>query len=245
MKILLLDIETAPNVAHVWGLFQQNVGLPQIIASGYTLCWAAKWYDKPGIMFDSLYKTKKRKMLKGIHSLLDEAEAVVHYNGTRFDVPTLNKEFIIEGMKPPSPSRPIDLLQTARRKFRFTSNKLDYVAQVLGEGHKVRHKGHELWIDCMADKPEAWATMERYNKHDVALLERVYKKMLPWIINHPNHGAYDETLVCTNCGGDKYQARGYRVTRTLRYRQFQCQDCGAWFRENKTISERGINKFVA
>ena len=29
-KILIVDIETAPIVAQVWGLFDQNVGLNQI-----------------------------------------------------------------------------------------------------------------------------------------------------------------------------------------------------------------------
>ena len=46
MKILLLDIETAPNIVHSWGLWQQNIGLPQIVKSGYTICWSAKWYKE-------------------------------------------------------------------------------------------------------------------------------------------------------------------------------------------------------
>ena len=46
MKTLTLDIETAPQVAHVWGLWQQNVGLPQLLESGYVMCFAAKWEDR-------------------------------------------------------------------------------------------------------------------------------------------------------------------------------------------------------
>ena len=52
MKILLLDIESSPNTAHVWGLWQQNVGIKQIMESSYVLCWAAKWLDDKEIMFD-------------------------------------------------------------------------------------------------------------------------------------------------------------------------------------------------
>jgi len=33
MQILLLDIETAPNTAHVWGLWNQNVSLNQLMES--------------------------------------------------------------------------------------------------------------------------------------------------------------------------------------------------------------------
>jgi chromosome partitioning protein len=31
LKVLLLDIETSPNLAHVWGIWQQNVGLSQLL----------------------------------------------------------------------------------------------------------------------------------------------------------------------------------------------------------------------
>ena len=107
MKILLLDIETAPNTAHVWGLWQQNVSLNQLMESGYVLCWSAKWLGKDWIYFDSIQNKSTKSMLKGIYKLLDEADAVVHYNGKKFDIPTLNGEFLKCGFKPPSPYKQI------------------------------------------------------------------------------------------------------------------------------------------
>ena len=41
-KILLLDIEMAPNVAHVWGIWDQNIGINQLQESSYVMCYAAK-----------------------------------------------------------------------------------------------------------------------------------------------------------------------------------------------------------
>jgi len=93
MKILLLDIETAPNTVHVWGLWQQNVGINQILDSGYVMCWAAKWLGSEEIMFNSVKQSGIKRMLSQIHKLLSEADAVIHYNGDKFDIPTLNKEF--------------------------------------------------------------------------------------------------------------------------------------------------------
>ena len=201
MKTLLLDIETAPNQAHVWGLFQQNVSLNQLLESSYVMCWAAKWLDEKGVMFDSVFQSTSKKMLKGIHALLDEADTVIHYNGTKFDIPTLNKEFILHGMVQPAPYKQMDLLRVARGQFKFASNRLDYVAQALGVGKKTLHEGHELWIKCMNRDPTAWKRMERYNKNDVVIMERVYKKMLPWMKNHTNQGPYTGTSGCPNCGG--------------------------------------------
>jgi len=230
MKLLLIDLETAPNVAHVWGMFNQNIGVRQIQATGYTLCWAAKWYKKRGVMFDSVFASGEKAMIQGAWNLLNEADAVIHYNGARFDVPTLNKEFLKAGLLPPQPYKQIDLLQTVRRKFRFHSNKLDEVLRQLGMQSKVQHKGHELWTECMAHDPVAWKHMERYNRRDVTIMEGLYTKLLPWISNHPNHSLYsdDPRPVCVNCGGTKLTAQGYRRTQTMKYQRYQCQDCGGW-----------------
>lgn len=239
MKILLLDIETSPNTAHVWGLWQQNVSLNQLMESSYVMCWAAKWLGKKEVMFDSVYESKPKVMIKRIHELLDEADTVIHYNGSKFDIPTLNKEFLLHGMTPPSPVKEIDLLRTARQRFKFPSNKLDYVAQALGVGEKVKHIGHELWVRCMNNDPEAWAMMKKYNKHDVVILEHVYNKMLGWIKNHANHNAFTDRTVCPNCGSSKLHSKGYAVTLTRRYKRFQCQDCGSY---SKTVQSEKSHK---
>jgi DNA polymerase elongation subunit (family B) len=230
VKILLLDIETSPNTAHVWGLWNVNVSINQILDSGRTLCWAAKWLGDKKIMFDSVHQSSSLEMVTRIHQLLDEADAVVHYNGQKFDIPSLQKEFLLHGLPPASPFKQIDLLRTARRQFRFPSNKLDYIAQTLGLGSKVRHKGHDLWIACMNGEPKSWKVMERYNKQDVILLEKVYHKLLPWIPNHPNVSLYNEaeTPCCTNCGSSNLQRRGLSHTKVSTYQRFQCSDCGGW-----------------
>jgi len=239
MKILLLDIETAPHKVYTWGLYNQNVAINQIEEPGYTLCWAAKWADDREMKYRSIHKDGKKKMLEGIHALINEADAVVHYNGTRFDMPTLNQEFLSLDMSPPSSVIQIDLLLTARKRFRLPSNKLSFVAEYLGLGEKVAHKGMKLWRDCMAGDASAWRLMERYNKQDVRLLASVYRKLLPWIANHPNHALFNGSsdMVCPNCGSKHVHKRGFFYTKTLAYQRFQCQGCGAWSRARLTTLE--------
>lgn len=241
MKLLLIDIETAPNTAYVWGLFKENIPLVRLIDSGHVLCWAAKWVGEDEIFFDSLHKSGKKKMLKNIHSKLEEADAVIHYYGSRFDIPTLNKEFILNGMAPPAPYKQIDLLTTARRRFKFASNKLDYVAKALGVGEKVKHAGFEMWIKCMNNDPAAWKDMETYNVQDVVVLEKVYEKLLPWIQNHPNVGLHNgDADVCPNCGGVHLERRGFSFTAAGKYQRYQCKDCGTWSRGKTTLAIKGI-----
>lgn len=241
MKLLLLDIETAPNVVHVWGLWQQNVGINQILDSGYVMCWAAKWLGQDEIMFDSVHRSGAKKMLTGIHALIDESDAVIHYNGSKFDIPTLNKEFLTHKMLPPAPPKQIDLLKVARAQFRFPSNKLDYVAKALGVGEKVKHAGHELWIRCLAGEAKAWEEMEDYNINDVRILEGVYYKLLPWIRNHPNIGLHNDVgHVCPNCGSIHLERRGFSFTSAGKYQRYQCKGCGTWSRGKKNEAAKNV-----
>ncbi len=235
MKRLILDIETAPNTVYSWGLFNQNIAINQIKEPGYILCFGAKWYGDEEYYFSSLNEASQEDMLVGIYGLLEEADVLIHYNGMRFDIPTLNREFLAMGWPMPAPSQNIDLLTTVRRQFRFVSNKLAYVGHALGVGEKPASFNMDMWRACMAGDPDAWAKMEEYNLNDVDLTERVYDALLPWIKNHPNYGLYHGTadMVCPHCGSEHLQRRGEIRTKVLVYQRWQCQDCGAWSQARK------------
>lgn len=230
-RVLLLDIETAPNTAFVWSLATDYISADQLIASSRVLCVSAKWLGEKDVHFYSEFKHGKAAMLKAVHKLMDEADVVVHYNGTKFDIPNLNREFLTEGMTPPSPVKQVDLLRVVRKQFKFSSNKLDYVCQQLGLGSKVHHKGMVLWTKCMAGDKPSWAVMEKYNKQDVVLLERLYNRLLAWVPTHPNVSLLNKKPhTCPRCGSSKFQSRGVAHTATLAYKRYQCTGCGGWFK---------------
>jgi DNA polymerase III epsilon subunit-like protein len=176
-------------------------------------------------------------MVNRIWQLLDEADVVLHYNGARFDIPHLNREFVQVGLLPPSPYKQIDLLTTAKKEFRFPSNKLAYVSEALGLEGKVRHEGFNLWIKCMAGDEEAWENMREYNIRDVVLLEQLYEKLRPWIRSHPNSAVILGEEVCPACAGSNLQARGFTVLQTGRYQRYQCNDCGKWSRSTQQVDK--------
>ena len=241
LKILAADIETAPHTAHVWGLFKQTVSLSQLQETGRVLCFAWRWLGEKGQVEFISERDGRKKMIDKAHKLLSEADVVVTYNGKRFDIPTLNKEFLEAGLPPPAPYKQVDLYVTAKRQFRFASNKMDHLARQLGIRSKVRHSGHELWVRCMAGDKAAWEKMERYNKRDVLILDKLYHKLLPWIVSHPNVALYkDETKhpVCPNCGSTRLHSRGLAVLKTFTYRRYSCQQCGTWSR-NRLSETKG------
>jgi len=240
MKVLTLDLETTPNLAHVWQLWgQQNIGLNQLIESSELLCAAAKWHGGDEIMFvkgPSYDLTGVDKL----HAWVSEADAIVTWNGDKFDIPHLNREFIEHGFAVPPPVASIDLLKTARKVFRFPSNKLDYVAGRLLGVNKHKHTGHQLWVDCMANDASAWDLMETYNKTDVRITEQLYDKLLPWITTHPNVRLYNGMTGCPRCGSERLHKRGYKTRGLSIYQQYQCQACGGWFRDTKRIDGSSI-----
>lgn len=228
-KILLLDIETAPMIALLWQMWQQNVNWKNggLAEDGYTMCWAAKWLGQKKTTFRSVHHHGVEKMLQDMWDLLDEADIVIHYNGTKFDIPVLNKEFVQAGMMPPSNFVEIDLIKTVRKRFRFHSNSLDFVCQRIGLGQKHSHKGMMLWRECMAGNAKSWKTMKKYNIVDVEILEALYMHIRPWIDNHPNMGLFatDDRPHCPNCGGTHIRKKGTEMTKTGTYQRYRCMEC--------------------
>lgn len=244
IKILALDIETAPSVAFVWGLFKETIPISRVISPGYTLCFASSWeHEQDNVVFRSLFEHDMRDMLQTLWDQLNEADVVIHYNGKKFDIPTINREFVKYGFVPPSNYRQIDLYHVVRSNFRFQSNKLDFVAQELGLGNKVQHKGMELWKDCIegvelpwgAKIPEhvaeSWAVMKEYNEEDTNLLWRLYTKLQPWIKAHPNRALWLADTgkpVCPTCGSESLQKKGKEYPANVNaYQRYKCTNCGA------------------
>lgn len=241
-RILVLDIETSPNLAYVWGLFKQDVSLSQIHSTGQVISFAARWHGSKQIEFWSDHHNGHAEMLGRAWKLLDEADIVVHWNGTSFDIPHLNREFALAGMAPPSPFKQVDLCLIVRKQFRFVSNKLDHIAHQLGVGGKLGHAGFGLWLACLAGDDKAWSTMRRYNRRDVEITDKVYEQLKPWIPSHPHVGLYEldpETNRCGRCGSEDLGWRGFAVTSLSKFRRYQCKGCGGWGRAK--IKETGVD----
>jgi hypothetical protein len=262
MKILALDIETSPNLVYTWGLFDQNVGLNQVVDTTRILCFAAQWIGddtggypfgqkpKKGVVFYSegthhqtsavpAGKAPRRRMLEAAHQMIDEADVVLHYNGTTFDMPHLSREFLEAGMAPPSPYAQIDLYRVVKGQFKFQSKRLEHVSRQLGLAGKVDNGGFDLWTRVMAGEWSAWKEMEKYNRQDVTLLDELYEILLPWIPNHPSvplHADHAAGLACPRCGSTDLERRGYAYTRVSVFQQYQCRACRGWFRGAQKVN---------
>lgn len=241
-RALVIDIETRPNHGWFYRLYDERIGINQIEEPHSMMCFAAKWLGDPDdkIIFRSeLGRGGREAMVKTAWKLVDEADAIIHYNGVNFDMKHLRTEFILQGLTKPSPHKDIDLLKVVRKNFKFPSNALKYVAPALGVGTKVETGGFELWRSCLegslSSRKKAMNQMKEYNIGDIAVTESVYYKVLSYIDNHPNVGLYTgEHDCCDKCGSTSYQRRGFVRTNANVFQRFCCKDCGSWFRRARS-----------
>lgn len=232
LRVLSLDIETAPALVYTWGLWDQNIGLNQIVEHVRVLCVAAKFLDEKKMHFYSEWGDGHEGMLQKIHALMSEADVIMTWNGDRFDVPHLHREFIEAGMEPPAPSKSIDLMKIVKREFKFMSNKLDNVTRRLDFEGKVKNSGFDLWIGVMKGDPKAQKEMEQYNKGDVTCLEDVHDIVHPWVRLYPAVTLYEngDENACPKCGSSDGTRRGFYYTQVSRFVRFQCRDCKSYYR---------------
>lgn len=212
-RILIYDIETAPILAHVWKLWDNNVGLNQIDSDWYIMSVAAKWLGEDEVFYwdqqDVVPMEDDSYLLSNLWYLLNEADFVIGQNIQRFDTKKVNARFVLNGFPKPSTYRQIDTMVQAKQQFGFTSNKLEYMTDRLCPEHKKsKHKefpGHELWAECLKGNPAAWAEMKSYNIDDIHATEALYNVLSSWDNKLPNFDIYvDELLDMSDWEHDGY-----------------------------------------
>jgi DNA polymerase elongation subunit (family B) len=178
-KVLILDIETKPMTAKVWGLFDQNISLNQIVDEGGIFSWSAKWIDSNEVLYKDVKgnKSKEKELLKPIWKLMDEADIIIGQNSDSFDIKKLNAKFLEYKLGSPSDYKKIDTLKLAKKHFKFVSNKLEWMSKKFCKLKKLAHSkfpGFMLWDECGKGNVAAWKEMELYNKMDVLATEELF-----------------------------------------------------------------------
>jgi DNA polymerase III epsilon subunit-like protein len=238
-RIIAYDIETAHNIVASFSLWNKYGPIPfeNIIQEGYIICASWMVLGEGGIQSVSVLDNLERpitddyEVVAKLHEVLSNADAIVAHYGDEFDIKKINARLIYHGFTPLPSIIQIDTKKIAKKKFLLNSYKLDYIAQYLGVGKKMdTPKG--LWLRCLRGDEDSIQQMVRYNRQDVVILVKVYKKLAPFVPPSMSYRAYTDRDVCGNCGS-KVQYRGYAYTKTNKYKRFQCTKCGNWGKSNK------------
>ncbi|NBU33837.1 hypothetical protein EBZ38_03330 [bacterium] len=228
-KVLFFDIETAPNLAYVWGKYEQDV--IAFVNEFHLLSFAYKWLGSDKVKCETIKGQggDDKKLAKKLRDLFDQADIVIAHNGDSFDIKKARARFVFHGLKPPSQFATVDTLKVARKYFSFNSNRLNDLGIYLKVGEKVKHTGFDLWLGCLKDNKKSWKLLEKYNKQDVSLLEKVYHKLLPWMERHPNMALLQDRDGCPKCGSKHVHKDGVYANSMSLQQRWECQKCHGKF----------------
>jgi DNA polymerase elongation subunit (family B) len=229
-KRLFFDIETSPNIGLFWEAgYKKNIDYSNIIKERAIICICYKWEDSKDVGYltwDS--KQCDKKMLLKFIEIANSADEMVGHNGDRFDLAWIRTRCLFHRINVFPVYTTIDTLKLSRSKFKFNSNKLDYIAKYLGMGEKIKTE-FGLWKAIVLNKDkEAMAKMVKYCQQDVRLLEKVYKELSTHIFAKTHYGVIfgEDRGSCPECGSDEIIRMVNRVSATgVKKIQFQCRTC--------------------
>lgn len=205
-KRLYFDIETSPNIGFFWQSgYKLNIGYQNILKERSIICICYKWEgDKEvhGLTWDK--KQDDKKMLQDFIKIVDSADELVGHNGDKFDLAWIRTRCLFHGIQMFPNYVTIDTLKVARSKFKFNSNRLNYIADFLGIGQKIK-TDFDLWKDiALKNDQKAMDKMVKYCKMDVVLLEKVHQHLSTHIASKTHYGVRfnQDRGSCPNCGAD-------------------------------------------
>lgn len=232
-KRLFFDIETSPNVGLFWQAgYKQKIDYDNIIKERSIICICYKWEGEEqvsGLTWDK--KQCDKRMLKEFIEVANHAQELVGHNGDKFDLPWIRTRCLLHGIDMFPKYTTIDTLKISRQQFRFNSNRLNYIAQYLGIGQKIKTE-FGLWKSVLLEKDaEALKHMVEYCKEDVRLLEQVYQKLSPHTYAKTHYGVVygQDRGTCKNCGSDDLIKQRLRVLASgTRQVEYKCKTCGKY-----------------
>lgn len=227
---LFFDLETSPNIGLFWEAgYKKNIDYSNIIKERAIICICYKWEDDKEV--HSLHWDSKqcdKSMLEKFVEVVKTAQELVAHNGDKFDLAWVRTRCLFHRIPMFPKYKTIDTLKVGRSKFKFNSNKLDYIAQYLGMGKKIKTE-FGMWKDILLKKDKvAMDKMVKYCKMDVILLEKVYKNLSTHLESKTHYGVLygSDRGDCPECGSDHLTIEKYYTTATgLRKIQYICKTC--------------------
>jgi DNA polymerase elongation subunit (family B) len=230
IKRLFFDIETSPNIVYSWRIgYNLNITPENIINERAIICIGYKWETEDNIHTLTWDNNKcDKQMLEDFVKVANTADELIAHNGDRFDIKWIRTRCIFHRIPMFPHYKTLDTLKKAKSGFNFNSNKLDYIAQFLGVGAKVKHSGFDMWKGVMSNSKEALDEMVNYCKGDIIVLEDVFLTMQNYIKPNTHAGVINNNLKysCPCCSSENISLVKNNVTAmgTVK-RLINCLDC--------------------
>ena len=243
-KRLFYDIETSYNIVKSWRIgFNINLNMEDIIQERAIITIAYKWEGEEDVTVLTWNKGCDKKIIEDFVKVMAESDELVGHNLDRYDTKFIMARALKHNISVLPKYQSTDTLKLAKKHFMLNSNKLDYIAQYLGIGHKTKHRGMPMWDDIvLRNDPKALEEMIEYNVQDVFLTEQVYHKLMEYSLPKVNHASKQtgDKHTCPQCGSDHAELHKTYISSTgTKTRLMNCLNCST----NFTINNTNYTKF--
>lgn len=226
-KIYCWDIETSGlngNGGFILAASVVDASKPSRVLKSFRIDHYKGWKHDPGNDF---------ALVRDLSRFLSTADVWVTYYGKRFDHPFVSTRIVYWRGRGRSVEHlenvpHIDLYDTAKRRLRLHSNRLQVVSDLLGHGDKTPLE-LPVWLKAAGGHKKSLDYVSRHCDKDSIILAKNYVELRPLVVAHPHIGLLNtRDLSCPACGSTKVQKRGIYVTPATRRQRVACQDCGKW-----------------
>lgn len=238
-KVLLFDIEivAVPSDRLTEYLYTKQYKEIQKIMMGaeiaQVVCIGYKWLGEKHVHCIDIQTSPAKKgqqvdyeVLKQFSVIAQQADIIVGHYSSGFDIKFVQSRLLINSLPILPPYKHFDTCMIAMHKLHLGSNKLDDIAITLGcKSRKIDKGGWKWWLALAKGDDSVIPKMARYCRMDVQVLEEIYLKLRPLIVNYPE---FRNRGVCLHCKSTHLQKRGLIILKTKTKERLQCQNCGAW-----------------
>ncbi len=180
----------------------------------------------------------ERRLLKDLTKVLLAADVWTYQFGMYYDLPFINSRLLYHRLPILPPNFPaVDTWKVTRNRLKLRNNRLVTVSEFLGTKDEKNPIKGEQWIRALTGHRPSMRYIIEHCRLDVLVLEEVYLRLRPLVMDHP-HMAFGRGT-CGACGSKRVRYGGHHLTKTKRFRRFQCLKCGKWDHEKKPVQTVG------
>jgi uncharacterized protein YprB with RNaseH-like and TPR domain len=187
-------------------------------------------------------------IVQELKRLIDESDIQVAHFGSKFDIKFLQTRLILNGLQVANSKWKtfFDTCITARKQFKFGSNRLKNIARAMGCEHQKQELPLKIWqysrlIGCEPYFSEAIEKMKEYCIEDTATLYDIAQPMWVKTKHLPSYQAITgkEGIYCPLpcCGSTNIEYIGIDASKVSAFFEYRCLDCGNIFRSTRNIRE--------
>ena len=232
INVLYWDLESSLMGTLTFGIWNQNISGNRITKHSHLLSNSWAFNDEPpqGVRLSPEDVAEGNDLLVVIDTIraIEKSDLIISFNGKKFDVPLLKTRALLHGLPPIKFPPHLDLMQEAKRNFRFPSNSMQNISLYLGEHGKLATSGRNLWERCYHfqnydDCNDALAQMLEYGLRDIDATRDLHKRLQGWFKSPVNIGLItkeingvntkdNHDLLCPHCSSkdvDKIGSKAY------------------------------------